>query len=333
MMFTVSGCSKTKEPIQNDYVSIPAYETLDADTASVDKDEIQNDVEQELQNLIDQHTTYTDVEGRGIEAGDSVVIDYIMNTTVESEFFVGGPVKDSRIEVGDEYAPIFAESLIGHQVGDVYTWEGTLPDNYAPEALAGTDVSFDITVKAVQTANVPEINDAFAAEVSKTATTVKELKKELTERMTDIQKQDLFALTTTEAWIKVLNESEVTTYPQGRFDQKKQQLIDSVKEEAESIGASYDEFVQTQYEMSVAEYEANLDLDVKSYLKEVLVAEAILEQEKHTITNDEYAAAINALKQQYSYESEHELKENLSETEVTDLVTIEVAKTILANKI
>lgn len=334
MMCILSACSKETELIKTDYVSMPQYESLDVEPMDLDDEKIKTDVEDELAELVQQHTTYTDVEGRSIETGDSVVVDVILNPSVSSDYpFSGGPLNDYRVQVGDKHAPIFTESLIGHSIGDVYQWEGTLPDNYEPEELAGIKVRFDITIKAVQIAKIPKVDDAFAAKVSDTATTVKELKHELTEQMADIYKKDISEINNVRTWISMIDQANITTYPQDRFDDVKSRMITTVKTEADANNQSYEEYIQTQYDLSVTEYEANLDIDVKSYLKEVLVAEAILEQEKHTITDAEYSAAKDTLVQQYSYESEQDLTANLTETQIQELITIEVAKNLLVDRI
>lgn len=331
MVLLVPGCSKNAEPIQTDYVSIPDYRTMDVDEVKLDKDAVAEDVESEIQRLVDRETVYTDVEGRAVKKGDFVVVDYIINTSAED--FVGGPVTDARIQVGEEHAPVFAESLIGHSVGDTYTWDGEIPEDYVNELIAGTSVSFEITVKAIQTADIPKVDDAFASKVSSTAKTVDDLKDELAESMEELHRQEAEDILKTSGWIQFLDGSEVTEYPEGRIDQKKNQIIEDTKSAANGAGQAYEEFVQEQYQMSVSEWEAGLDMDVKSALKEVLVAEAVLKSEEYTLSEADYKAAFPVLMRQYGYETEEALRAGLSGTGLDDLVTIEVAKGLVGSHV
>ena len=56
----------------------------------------------------------------------------------------------------------FEQQLIGLQVGDKKTIEFRFPDDYKEKDLAGHDACSEVTVHAIQVAQVPEVDEAFA---------------------------------------------------------------------------------------------------------------------------------------------------------------------------
>lgn len=75
----------------------------------------------------------------------------------------GGVTKDYRVYLNEEqYIPGFAEKLVGAKKGDALTFDLAFPKDHYNKQLAGTSVTFAVTVKDIFEPRLPELNDEFA---------------------------------------------------------------------------------------------------------------------------------------------------------------------------
>jgi trigger factor len=169
---------ETVPPIEpGDYASI----TLHPKPAAVDDAA----VEDALANLRDRAARYEPVEGRGIEMGDSVVMDLIRTATPKLQpdeplvVIAGEPTPPKppaepqtdkhegvTVEIGaSANPPGFDTQLIGLQEGHEKTFDVRYPDDYAIEELAGTTVSYTVSVKAIRKRVVPPLDDELAKDL------------------------------------------------------------------------------------------------------------------------------------------------------------------------
>ena len=125
-----------------------------------------------------------DVEGRAVENGDTVNLDYA--GTVDGVAFAGGTAAAQTLVIGSNtFIPGFEEQMIGMQIGEEKDLNVTFPEQYHSEDLAGKAAVFHVKVNGITVTEMPELDDDFAADVSD-FTTFAEYKesivKELTER-------------------------------------------------------------------------------------------------------------------------------------------------------
>lgn len=100
-------------------------------------------------------------DGHEAAAGDVAVIDF--RGTVDGEAFDGGAAEDYPLNLGaNTFIPGFEDQVIGAKAGDRKDVEVTFPKDYPAEHLSGKDAVFDVTVKELRTAKLPEIDDEFA---------------------------------------------------------------------------------------------------------------------------------------------------------------------------
>jgi trigger factor len=152
-------------------------------------------VEEALNALRDRSARYEPVEGRGVEDGDSVLMDLVRTADADpSESEGGGRKSDTHDNVTVDMGasanpPGFDEQLKGLTAGARKTFDITYPDDYAIKELAGTTVNYDVTVKAVRTRIVPALDDEFAKDTGKADTLDglrAELRKELEAREREV---------------------------------------------------------------------------------------------------------------------------------------------------
>ena len=161
LKFTASF--ETVPPIDpGDYSSI----TLRRKTPHVEEPS----VDDALSRLRDRTARYDPVEGRGIESGDSVVLD-MRRTAATKESSKRGETHTDRhdnvsVEIGaSANPPGFDAQLIGVGAGQSKGFDIRYPDDYVIQELAGTTVRYDVDVKTIRKRVVPDLDDEFAKDV------------------------------------------------------------------------------------------------------------------------------------------------------------------------
>jgi len=138
-------------------------------------------VMQELENIRRQRTRNIPVTDRSAQNGDEVIIDYA--GFVGDFQFPGGTAEQQPLTLGSGmFIPGFEEQLVGAKVGDKVDVKVTFPTEYHAEELAGKEAVFHCTVHAIQTKDVPELNDDFAKQfngISSLADMKAQLKQQL----------------------------------------------------------------------------------------------------------------------------------------------------------
>ena len=136
-------------------------------------------VDQALAGLRERGARYEPVEERGVEMGDSVLMDLVRTTRSEPGIVLTDadapltetePKSDNHqnvtVDIGaTANPPGFDQELAGLTAGAQKTFDVKYPDDYAIKELAGTTVSYDVAIKAVRKRIVPELDDEFAKDL------------------------------------------------------------------------------------------------------------------------------------------------------------------------
>ena len=155
--------------------TVPPFEPGDYRTLALRRpsSRVEEDaVDQALQRLRDRAARFEPVEGRGVEAGDTVVVDLTrgrepLNPTGSRPHAEDSrPRNDVTIELGAKANPPgFDEQLLGLEAGATKTFTIHHPSDYAISELAGTDVAYTVNVKGIKRRIRPELDDEFAKDL------------------------------------------------------------------------------------------------------------------------------------------------------------------------
>lgn len=120
--------------------------------------------EAEIDKTVDilrrQRTRYERVE-RAAAAGDRVIIDF--KGTIDGEAFQGGTADNYAFVLGNgQMLPDFETGITGMKEGETKAVSVSFPADYHGKDVAGKTASFDISVKNVAAALLPEVNEEFA---------------------------------------------------------------------------------------------------------------------------------------------------------------------------
>jgi trigger factor len=145
--------------------TVPPFEPGDYATLSLRRPSPYVDdqaVDQAIERLRNRAARYDPVEGRGVDAGDTVTLD------LERRESSGQADKhpDVNVELGAAANPPgFDENLLGLQVGETKTFPIRYPADYEVAELAGTEVSYTVTAKGIKRRRLPELDDEFAKDL------------------------------------------------------------------------------------------------------------------------------------------------------------------------
>ncbi len=118
------------------------------------------DVNKTIDAIRKQHAQWQPVERKAAD-GDKVLIDF--SGKVDGEPLPNGDATDFELELGSHsMIPGFEEEMIGHKAGDQFVIKPKFPKEYHVKELAGKKAEFAITLKEVQAAQLPVLDDAFA---------------------------------------------------------------------------------------------------------------------------------------------------------------------------
>ncbi len=139
------------------------------------------EVNEAITSLREQHATFTSVEGRPLADHDFAQIS-LQGTPKEAG---GKPVNmdDIMVQVaGPNTMPEFTENLRGTNPGDQRTFDVHYPDDFSDQRLAGKTFTYTVNVKSIKQKNLPELNDDFAKELGE-FTSLDELKTKVRESL------------------------------------------------------------------------------------------------------------------------------------------------------
>ena len=145
------------------------------------------DVEQALAGLREQHATFSSVEGRPLAEGD------FAQASMDGKPKDGQDVEDAKanpvhmdevlIEIGGKNtAPEFTQNLIGAAAGDERTFDVSYPEDTSDKRLAGKTFVYEVKVQAIKHKSVPQLNDDFAKELGE-FTSLDAVRKQIRENM------------------------------------------------------------------------------------------------------------------------------------------------------
>lgn len=183
----LSGCAASKG-LETDELKISMYKGVEVEEVEKPEEVTDEDVENTINATLQSNATIKEITDRAVESGDTATIDFVGK--MDGEEFEGGSSTDYPLEIGSgQFIDGFEDSVIGHEIGETYDWNGKFPDDYSNTDLAGKDVVFTITVKSISQTEVPELTDDFVKQVSEESANVKEYKEEVKKQLEEDNEQ------------------------------------------------------------------------------------------------------------------------------------------------
>ena len=233
-------------------------------------------VDETLEKVREQFATLAAVEGRPVQEGDFVILDY------KGERMTGGPLEhgeaeDYMLQVGSgELLEDFEKNLIGMHAGERKQFGVTFPMDYDEEALRGQSVLFRVYLKEIKERDLPPLDDEFAKEASEFET-IEEFRSVVREQLAAEAEQRVegeFRALVLEA---VAERAEVEV-PEVMVEDKAQEMVESFERSIRRQGIEPEHYYQLAGS-SPDEVKKRVRDDAGDAVKKELVLDAIVAAE------------------------------------------------------
>jgi len=160
-------------------IKVEGYKELRADKPEITV--TNEEVEQSLNGVREQHATFTSVEGRTLADGDYAQVS-LDGKPKDGE---DKPVHMDEVLVeiaGKNTMPEFTENLRGASPGDERVFEVTYADDAQEQRLAGKTFTYTVKVQSIKQKSLPELDDQFATQLGEFKT-LEEVRQRIREGM------------------------------------------------------------------------------------------------------------------------------------------------------
>ena len=275
-------CDVTVKP----EVTLGQYKGLEVEKVSAEVTD--TDVMLELEKVQRQNARKVEVADRAAQMGDIANIDYL--GSVDGVPFDGGKAEGQDLELGSHsFIEGFEEAIVGHSIGEEFDINVTFPEAYHAPELAGKPAVFAIKLNALTAKELPELNDAFAEDVSEFSTLdeykadiLAKLATEKTERAKQLQGDKLLDAAVANCTMEV---------PQVMYDNKIDSMMREFEENIVRQGLSMDIYYQYMGTDEATIRETFKDTSMKS-VDARLMLEAIAKAENLVISDEELDAEV-----------------------------------------
>jgi trigger factor len=121
------------------------------------------EIDKTIEILRKQRVRYDPVE-RGAQMTDRITIDF--RGTQDGQAFEGGSGTDHVAVLGEgRLLAAFEQQVVGLRAGESRAFELTFPEDYHAKELAGKSARFEVTLKRVEQAVLPEVDAEFARQL------------------------------------------------------------------------------------------------------------------------------------------------------------------------
>ncbi len=307
-------------------VTLGEYKGMEVDAVSTEV--TPEEVEAKIREEAEKNARTITVEGRPVQDGDEVILDY--EGFVDGEAFEGGKGENHPLTIGSgAFIPGFEEQLIGAEPEEETEVKVTFPEEYHAKELQGKEAVFKCTVHEIKTKELPEIDDEFASEVSdfdtldEYRTDVEAKLKEQKESAAKEQKED-------QAVEKAVANASMEI-PDAMIDEQVRQMMNDFAQNIQYQGIGLEQYMQITG-MTKEKMEEEMRPQAVKRIESRLVLEAVAKAENIEISDEKLDEEINRMAEAYRMEPD-KLREYMGEEEKAQMkedIAVQEAVTFLA---
>jgi trigger factor len=246
------------------------------------------EVEDTIERLRARYAELHVVE-RPVQAADFLTVDIHMMKA--GAVLVGESQTDAQLEVDQErLLPGLGQGLLGMKVGDTRDIRVALPADYPKADLAGSEVTFRVTLKSLKERRLPPLDDELARQIGD-ADTLEELRTSVREDLEEAAARSDEARFENDV-LKALNELTQVEVPEALVEREISRQIRELEHRLQEQGVRFDRYLQyTNTTEDVLKAERRPQALQKVRLE--LALEAVAEREGLTVTDAEVDQAVS----------------------------------------
>lgn len=246
-----------------------------------------HEVEETLERLRGRFAELHAVE-RPVQRGDFLAID--LHLMQDGAVLVGKSQTDAQVEVDPERLLAgLAEGLTGQAVGETRDIHLALPADYPERDLAGSTVTFRVTVKSIKERRLPPLDDDFARQVGD-AQTLDELRQSVREDLKNAAARADETRFENDV-LKALNERVEVELPEALVEREVNRDVRELELRLQEQGVRIDRYLEyTKTSLDVLRAERRPQAGQKVRLE--LALETVAEREGLTVGDAEVDQAV-----------------------------------------
>ena len=287
--------SYLKDYTASDYVTLGEYKGLEISMTSEEPVVTEEDVDSYIEYIRQMNPVSTPVEGRAVQSGDTVNIDY--EGKLDGVAFAGGTAQGQDLTIGSgSFIDGFEDGCIGMEIGETRDVEATFPDPYQNNTeLSGKTAVFTVTVNSISVQEAAELNDDYVAGLGiDGVSTLEEYKSYAKDILTEQQTQSYNSEKADKACTAAEENCEFKEVPQPIVDRMNNTLTANITSYASVYGVDIGSYVAAYYGGDADDYQATLLLQAEDMTKKYLMLQAIADQENITVSEAEAEEELQA---------------------------------------
>ena len=262
-------------------------------------------VDEELKRRQSQNSRMVEAKpGSELKVGDTAIIDF--EGFVDGVPFEGGKAEGHSLEIGSgAFIPGFEDQMVGMKSEEERDINVKFPDEYFSKDLAGKDATFKVKLHEIKVKELPELDDEFAKDVSE-FDTLEELKADIKEHLEDQNNQRAKDELDQSAINTVIDNTELDI-PKAMLDQEVEAYIEDMEHNLSRQGLSLEQylgFMGKDLNSFKEEYRVTAEKNIKTRL----ILEAIYNEEKLEVKDEDIDERIKDLAKQYGRDADEFLK-------------------------
>jgi trigger factor len=292
------------------------------------------DIDRELDIIRNRNAIVQDRDDEAAaEDGDVVTVNYL-ELSESGEIREATKREDFVFTLGSGYNMYrFDEEIKGMKKGETRDFEKIYPEDFIDKELAGRTVTLRVSLTALKSKILPELDDDFAQDVDEKYATLEDLKTDIRKRLVNNLDKRLRDLTLNSLLEKIMEaapaaipESMIRIEIDSRWRNMARQFQTTPEELLKILGAS-----GKSYEEITAEWRP----DVTKALHSRLIVETLMEEQNFAVGDEEMeqeiaalaensGASIEEIKNYYAQDGMREyLKQDIKERKLFDLLLVE----------
>ena len=219
-----------------------------------EKEEVSDQqVQEQVDAILNQHADYKDVEGKAVEAGDMAQLTYEAIADGKPLIEVAPEAKGIGEGSGywisaDEHAflPGMGKAVVGLSVGDKKDVTVEFPENFMVKDLAGIKALYKIEVTAVRVRTLPEIDEAFLSRLQ--VESEEALRSQIREQL-EQQAENKTLNNKHEQLVKYLVKKTKVDVPESIVQQQTRNMMYDIAQQRMMMGVTQEQIGEQQEEI------------------------------------------------------------------------------------
>ena len=267
------------------------------------------EVDGEIETVRRRNARETEVTDRAAAMGDIAVIDY--EGFVDGVAFDGGKDSGHKLTLGSgQFIPGFEEGVVGHNAGEEFDVNVTVPTEYHAAELAGKVAVFKVKLNSIIFEELPALDDDFAVEVS-SFDTFAEYRADVAAKI-EKRHQTNADREVEEKLQNALAEKVTAVIPDAMIDREVEAMVRDGESRMQMQGLDFKTYLQ-YFGMDLDGYKAQVRPAAETRVKTELALEKIAELEKIEISEEDIEAEYKQISTDYNVELDYRSEEHTSE--------------------